>query len=295
MFNQRLGMKFFMIKNMGSLLVLCGLASSFVQCAQSQPAKYVIPGLRVPISFHKKDSTSKSSVMLQACCALTPHLYVSYMHNRGNGASLRAQILQHLFLHVGMNIVGLLTTIGHELGHAAIDKQLDFVTEGPDIKVFYSPLSLVSGMYTGKTDVTETVCPGIESLHKDKDRSSIVTTKEEYIAWAQRYQDRCAKSIINFVTGPIVGLVTAPALAYTLASIQPYVCDSSVSKVALIALLSGPAIAQNILNIYPWNKGYDGSKALHCWKAMQEVKQIEKEVLKFPNGTPVTLDFSDQK
>ncbi len=222
---------------------------------------------------------------------MIPHFCLSYMHNQRSGTPLHTQLLQHLFLHVGMNIVGLLTTIGHELGHAVIDKQLDFVTEGPDIKIFYSPLSLASGVYTGRTDATEITCPGITSLNKDKESSSIVTTKEEYIAWAQRYQDRCAKNIVNFVAGPIAGLITAPALAYALASIQPYVCDSSVGKGALIALLSGPAIAQNLLNLHPWNKGFDGSKALHCWKAMQETKQIAKEVAALPDGEQVTIDF----
>lgn len=271
---------------------------------EQQTPSYTIPVINIPISFEQKDYELSDHAITYIA---SQHALLIHLQKNDDLMPLPTMIGQHILLWASKSIIGFLSTIGHELGHAITWQQSGNCETNPSIVVKYSSATLHTGMYPGTTHTTVNTNHSLAKNRKillsnseqQADLHNIITTdKESYLEWARKVKKRCYEDIAVYLAGPAANILTAAALIYTFSK-TPILWPKNINGYGYAAILAINPIFETFCDLLPfydddtkiWS---DGAQTWDAWQRIQEIEEITEQVRALPDGSEVALYFCDE-
>lgn len=267
---------------------------------ETETPSYTIPLINIPISFEQKDDELGDNEILYIA---SQHALLTHLQKNDDSMTLQRMIGQHILLWASKSIIGFLSTIGHELGHAIIWQQSGNCEIDPRIVIEYSPAALHTGLYPGITRATVntnyTIAKNkrliLSNNRQETDPENVfsITDKESYLAWADKVQKRCFQDITMYLAGPTANIITAAALIYAFSQI-PTLWPQKIDQYGYTAILAMNPILETFYDLCSSDETCDGSQAWSRWQKAQEIEKITEQVRALPDGSEITLHYIDE-
>jgi hypothetical protein len=265
--------------------------------AESQATFYTIPLINIPIAFEEKDEELTDDAILYIA---SQHALLVNLQKNDISMTLQKMIGQHALLWATKSIIGFLSTIGHELGHAIVWQQSGNCETTPRIVINYSPTALHTGIYSGITRATVNTKYKARKMILSHNREKtdtdniIITNKEEYLEWANKAQKRCSQDIAVYLAGPTADILTAGVLIYALSHI-PILWPNNIDSIDYAAILAINPIFATICDLFlSSNQSCDGLRAWKQCQQAQEIEELTEQIRALPDDSQITLYCFDE-
>jgi hypothetical protein len=263
------------MKNLYLLLLL----SACVQANDKPEKSYqlgTIPVLNAPVKITQRNwAPDWSAILLTGTTCLHGTLAATSTAN-----SLKARAVQHTLLWAASHGLGALQAFSHELGHTV--SNYNGGADNLAIELWGDSITtLITGRYGGYAhyQIKE---PSI----KTHDDAREITTKEDFLEYADLYNTYKYNEIKTCLTGPISGTLSGYGMLKLIQRKYPAAFKNRWFKGMCLAGVS----LQQVRDLTSSNPECDGQKAYKAWQQKCDTARSKEIVKNLPDNSYIQLE-----